>query len=230
MKIAEPTTMLTDYGLAVLLLCWAALLLRLNRRNPQHSRSLWAVGFQATALASLFGGTVHGFKATLGEVAAVPLWKGSVFTIGIASSLMLSAIIFACARRPWRPWLLGAVASKFLFYAVWMTNHSDFRYVVYDYASSMTAILAAQIHAWRVQHIKNARWIIGGIVVSFVAALIQRSHYSIHVHFNHNDLFHVVQMVAFYLFYRGGQGLIDRSADHSPWSAVQKPLATGKRR
>jgi hypothetical protein len=222
--------MLTDYGLAVLLIWCAGGLFRLNRRDPQRSRSFWAAGFLVTALASLFGGSFHGFKTHLGEIAAVILWKCSVYSVGIGTSLMLSAVIFACAPRPWRSWLLGAAAFKLLFFAVWMMNHSDFGYVVYDYAFSMMVILFAQAHAWRVRRDENAFWIIGGIAVSLVAALIQRSHYSIHVHFNHNDLFHVVQMAAFYLFYRGGRGMIDRRTNDSPWPAVQKPLTTGKRR
>jgi hypothetical protein len=143
---------------------------------------------------------------------------------------MLTGVIFACAPRPWRGWLLGAAAFKFLLFAGWMTSHSDFRYVVYDYAFSMMVILFSQAQAWWVRRDENAFWIIGGIAVSLVAALIQRCHYSIHVHFNHNDLFHVVQAAAFYLFYRGGRGLIDRSANNSPLPAVQLPLTIGKRR
>ena len=33
---------------------------------------------------------------------------------------------------------------------------------------------------------------------------------ALHRHFNHNDLYHVIQIVALYLFYRGGALLVDR--------------------
>jgi hypothetical protein len=48
---------------------------------------------------------------------------------------------------------------------------------------------------------------VGGILLSFVGAAIQQSGFSLHQHFNHNDLFHIVQMGAFYLLYRGGKVL-----------------------
>ena len=56
-------------------------------------------------------------------------------------------------------------------------------------------------------HVLSYSWIVGGILLSFVGAAIQQSGVSLHQHFNHNDLFHVVQMVAFYLLYRGGKAL-----------------------
>jgi hypothetical protein len=39
------------------------------------------------------------------------------------------------------------------------------------------------------------------------AALVQRSGFALHRHFNHNDLYHVVQMLGTWLLYRGGSEL-----------------------
>jgi hypothetical protein len=47
------------------------------------------------------------------------------------------------------------------------------------------------------------------VAVSVVAGVIQYAHLAPHEHFNHNDSFHVVQMVAIYLLYRGGLLLRD---------------------
>lgn len=35
------------------------------------------------------------------------------------------------------------------------------------------------------------------------------SDWGLHRHFNHNDIFHVVQMLSLYLLYRGGLELTD---------------------
>jgi hypothetical protein len=45
--------------------------------------------------------------------------------------------------------------------------------------------------------------------VAAVAGAIQWARLAPHVHFNHNDLFHVVQMASLYLLYRGGLLLRD---------------------
>ena len=51
--------------------------------------------------------------------------------------------------------------------------------------------------------------IIAGIGVSILAALVQQSGFDLHRHLNHNDLQHVVQMLAVWLLYRGGTLLRD---------------------
>jgi len=55
-------------------------------------------------------------------------------------------------------------------------------------------------------------WLKKGLVISLVGVLIQVSGWSLHEHFNHNDLYHVVQMFGLYCFYRGALYL----HDHTP--------------
>jgi len=46
-------------------------------------------------------------------------------------------------------------------------------------------------------------WLKKGIVVSAVGILLMVMKVSLHTHFNQNDLYHVVQMLGLYCFYRG---------------------------
>lgn len=210
MHITEPVTMLTDYALGVMTSVWAACLFRINKQDPQFSRLLWAAGFVATAAAAFLGGTFHGFKAHLSPLAATVLWKCTVYSVGLTGWAMLSAIVTATVSERWRRSLLTLAAAKFLVFALWMTAHSEFRFVIYDYGAAMVAILVAGIYAWRVRRTPAARWIVIGMLVGFLAAWIQSSRVSVHQHLNHNDLFHLVQMAGFYLLYRGGWSLVDR--------------------
>ena len=95
MQIVEPVTMITDYALAAVTVVFAALLIRVARRHHQLSMWLWAAAFLTTALASLTGGTYHGFSLVLGDTGKAILWKGAVYSIGIASFLLLSGTIVA---------------------------------------------------------------------------------------------------------------------------------------
>ena len=88
-------------------------------------------------------------------------------------------------------------------------SHSDFKYVVYDYAPAMGVILIlqvissrARIRRRRMDHRRNP-------VLSFAGAGVQQSGFSLHRNFNFNDIYHVIQMVAMYLLYRGGIHLRD---------------------
>ena len=50
---------------------------------------------------------------------------------------------------------------------------------------------------------RKTRWLRGGLVLSIIGLLIQQSGLSVHASFNHNDLYHCIQTLALYLFFRG---------------------------
>ncbi|MFN2645269.1 MAG: hypothetical protein ABR570_09780, partial [Burkholderiales bacterium] len=56
--ISEPTTLATDYLLA--LVTGAAGLLTLRNARDENSRRWWAAAFMALALGAALGGTYHG--------------------------------------------------------------------------------------------------------------------------------------------------------------------------
>ena len=207
MQITEPTTMATDYLLAILCVALGLALLRLGGRVRETSIQLWGWALLVTAMGALAGGTYHGFTYHLGSETIAALWKVTVYSIGTAAFLMLAAALFSTLPRRAARWVFGLAVAKFLFYLGWMATHEDFRYVVYDYGPAMMAVLL--LHSYRIYARRDSasRWIVTGVVVSFVAAGIQQSGWTLHMHFNHNDLFHVVQMAAMYSFYRGARQL-----------------------
>ena len=48
-----------------------------------------------------------------------------------------------------------------------------------------------------------------GVLLSVVAAAFQHGGFDLHRYFNHNDLYHVVQLGAFLLLYKGGLRMRD---------------------
>jgi hypothetical protein len=52
-------------------------------------------------------------------------------------------------------------------------------------------------------------WLKRGILVTVIGLLIQRRGWGLHEHFNHNDIYHLVQMVGIYFFYLGAIHLHD---------------------
>lgn len=53
------------------------------------------------------------------------------------------------------------------------------------------------------------RWLVVGFGATAVGLTLLVQKVSFHQHFNHNDLYHVVQMVGLYGVYRGGRRLLD---------------------
>jgi hypothetical protein len=191
--ITEPSTMLTDYALAGVT-GWLAL--RLSRRpDSQASRIAWIAAFGALALTAFLGGTYHGFR--------LPVWKATVFLAGFISFVMLAGSAIATVAGLVRNVLLALAGAKLLAYEAWMLSHDDYVYVIADTGTALAVV--AVLHGWALARRGDAasRWILAGVGVSLVAAVVQASGLDLHRHLNHNDLYHLIQIAAMALFYRG---------------------------
>jgi len=56
----------------------------------------------------------------------------------------------------------------------------------------------------------TAKWLLTGLAISIVGLTLLASGFSLHEHFNKNDIYHCVQLVALYFFFRGASLLEDR--------------------
>ena len=209
MQLSEPMTMITDYLLGGWTFYLAFKLIRKGMRASQRSIILWGLSFVATGIAALIGGTSHGFAPYFGTMTKAVIWTATLISIGFASLFLLSAAIITTFKKPLRDWLIAATALKFILFAVWIVSHSEFKYVIYDYVPAMIGVLIVQVYGKYSRGDKSAVWIISGILVSFGAAAVQQSGFTLHEHFNHNDLYHVIQMGAIYMLYKGGILLVD---------------------
>ena len=207
--------MITDYLLGVWTLYLAFKLTREGIRLAQRSILIWGASFAATGMAALIGGTSHGFALYFGEMTKTVIWASTLYAIGFTSLFLLSAVIIATIKNPLRKWLIAVVALKFILFAVWIFSHLEFKYVIYDYVPAMIGVMILQVYGKYSRGDKSAAWIISGILVSFGAAAVQQSGFTLHVHFNNNDLYHVIQMGALFLLYKGGLLLVDASRDIS---------------
>jgi hypothetical protein len=202
-------TLVTDYLLGTLSEVCAVFLLSHNAAHRQRSIRLWAFGLMAAATASYAGGTYHGFQHALDPVAASVLWKVTTISMGAASFFLLVSAITAAFTGENQRWLIAGAVLKLVIYVVWMLGHDEFRFVIYDYGSTL-AVLLLLVIAGRTHGIDGHRaYVASGILVSIAAAVVQQSGIRLHQHFNHNDLMHVVQMGGVWLLYKGGGRLRD---------------------
>jgi uncharacterized protein DUF6962 len=192
MTISEPMTLVTDYLLGGVT-AWLSYLL-FKKQNA--STRFWAIAFAALAVGAVLGGTWHGF------VQSDLLWKATVLSVGVASFAMVAGSAIATVTGAARKLLLGLVFLKFVFYCAWMLQRDEFIFVVLDTGIAFAAVAA--LHLWRFNP-----WIVAGVAVSVMAGLVQASGFDLHRHFNHNDLYHMIQIAAMVLLYRGARLLRD---------------------
>lgn len=210
MTLTEPMTTLTDYALGLVVVILAVRLVRAALVHGQAAIWLWAAGFFAAAVAAVIGGTAHGFQEILAAPLHAVVWRSSMLAIGLSALLLSAAALHAAVAASLRRWLLAAIALQFAVFAIWMFSHSDFIYAIYDYGVSMALVLCLAVYGWVRRSEPSGPWIVAGLLVAVVAAVIQQGGLVLHESFNQNDLYHVVQALSFYLLYRGGLLLRDQ--------------------
>ena len=193
--MTEPDVALTDYALALECTVFAYLLQR-----KEH-----ALFFGSAAIASLAGGTVHGFfldDRTLGNAV---LWRITLIAIGVtaASAWAIGArVLFPgpTARR-----ISIAAAAAFAAYCVvtvFITQ--EFRAAVVFYLPAVVFLLVALSVAYARARERAILPAVAGLGLMFIAAAVQQARIALHPrYFNHNALYHLIQALALWLLFLG---------------------------
>jgi hypothetical protein len=189
----ELTTAATD---AVLAVVCAALVWWLFDVRPSWPRSVWLWLFALTALASGLGAAAHGFALT--DRARNALWQPLYVSLGLTIALFVVAAISdwrgEAAARSFLPW---ALAIGIGFYAMtYFLNGAFIIFVAYE-AIAMFFVLGVYSTLWLSRSLPGAPLIVVGIALSIVAAAVQASTMTVRagVTFDHNGLFHLIQLV-----------------------------------
>jgi len=106
--------------------------------------------------------------------------------------------------------LLGGIYHGFALHFDAATLPSMWTAAVYAIGVS-TGCMVGGIHAAYIQREDGTvKWITAGVLVTLIGLAVQRTGFRSHLDFNHNDMFHVIQIAAFYLLFRGACTLRDR--------------------
>lgn len=184
--MSEPTTALTDYAMGVVALILA-----------MRSAIGWRYAFLFTGIAAISGGVYHTAASTL-------VWRITVFSVGIATFCLIASAAAATLERRTARFVAALAGAQLVFYAIWMATHEAFVYVIADYGSGMLGV--AILYAMAYPRMPDAsKLILLGIFIAAIGAAVQASGFTIHPRFNHNDLYHVIQIGSLILLYRGAR-------------------------
>lgn len=199
----ELTTATTDAALAVACLICFVLLLRL-RVHHEWKRPIWASVGALLALGSTIGAIVHGFEWS--EHTQLFLRRSLFPILGIAVGMFVVAAIADWRGREQArvavPWAVAAGAASVVLPFV---SNLGFRlFVIYE-AVGMTAALFIYIRVWRGAARSGAGLIAAGIALTLLAAGVQASDARVTIGwaFDHNGLFHAIQLIAILVMARG---------------------------
>jgi hypothetical protein len=192
----ELTTAGTDAALGGLCV---VLLVRLSaiQTEATWTKTVWTWVFAFTVLASGLGAVAHGLALT--EPVRTALWQPLYLSLGLAVALFLVGAVAdwrgeAASRRLFRPAIVAGLAF-FVLTVIFPTSFALF--VAYE-AAAMTMSLAVYLILAIAQHRRGAGAVSVGIALTLIASVVQVSRWTLRigVPFDHNGLFHIVQLVA----------------------------------
>jgi hypothetical protein len=196
----EPMTVLTDVLLAAAA-AYGGVKIYVASATPVHL--YFSLSFFLIALGTLAGATIHAIRHT-SLVSWVPLlWRITGIAVGTSATAMLAATFYHILPADYADLLQWTVLGLSIIYTGYIWRDYRFRNVIIFYSIIMAFILGAMGLSYVSTGSPGAKLIAVGIIISFGAAAVQRSGFKLARHFNHNDIYHVIQLVGLYFFYRG---------------------------
>lgn len=208
--ITEPMTMLTDYLIAAFALVWGGRLWSKGRQQGVVTMCWWGGWFLAIAVAATAGGTAHGFRLVVGAQGEALLWRITLSAVGVVVFCAIATILRAAYPTRARRVLMVANGIYLTAYLALFAQPQTFVKPLSIYGVALVVILLPLIFRRVDTSGPEARWLLIGGLISVVAGLLHRAGVGFHQHFNNDDLYHVIQLVGLYAFYRGGQTMKDR--------------------
>ena len=206
--LTEPMTVATDVVIAVLAFVFAA---RLGFPSAEGSvaRGWLAGAMLATGISAVIGAFAHG-TSPANDALRDGLWRATVYVAGLIGATTIGSVAYFAARGTARTIILAFAAIKLVGFMYRATRRPEFSVVAADYGIALAMVLVGAVIELVRHRAPGMTWLIAGVLVSLVGGIVQARRVALHRHFNHNDLYHVIQMVALYAFYRGGALLVDR--------------------
>jgi hypothetical protein len=208
--VTEPMTVATNVVLAVLAFVFAGHLAHQSAAEGSAATGCLAASMTATGLAAVIGALAHGTDPASREALRARFWRGALYTTGLIGAASVASVAFFAAQGSTRTVIFVFAGIKLVVFIVRVARHPEFRVAAADYGGALAIVLAGAAYEAFRRRSPGMVWLIAGVLVSLVAGIVQARKLALHRHFNHNDLYHVIQMAALYTFSRGGALLVDR--------------------
>ena len=201
----EQSTAFTDLILAVTAGFISIILWKKGCIADRKKAGIWTWTIGLLALASLIGALAHGFKMT--EQTNYILWQPLNLSLGIMISLIAVAVVYDLKNSSLPGSVLPImVGLGVVFYGITLIIPGRFIvFIVYEAVIMLFALISYLMMAFRGKP-KGSSIMVSGIFVTILAAVIQAVD-SLKLdfiwHFDHNGLFHIVQMLGLLILLKG---------------------------
>tara|TARA_Y100000590_G_scaffold445033_1_gene576570 strand:+ start:3284 stop:3931 length:648 start_codon:yes stop_codon:yes gene_type:complete len=201
--LREATTFLTNIPLILIGVLWGSGIWEKYGESFHPFHFNLGMAFYTLAAGAIGGAVFHGFRHHFPEVLHQRIWKVALMGIGLTLFFnLLAALSAVTSPENYRLWQWTAVAGLIIF--GWQTvkfegfGHS----LKFLSVGLIVELFAFGLFAWRQPEAGPFFLFLGSAVIIGTGGLWVTG-WSPHQKFNHNDLFHVIQLPGLWLLYRG---------------------------
>ncbi len=202
--IYEPTTFITDLILAGMSVYFGGRLADVYWQTFHPFHYNLTIGLYVLALGAFLGGVSHGFGPHFSVALKDIVWKAALVMIGLTTCyILLSALsaVFPYERYKLLRWIAFLATGVYIFTII---RDSNFANVVRFYAPVMIIVLLLMFYLFMDGNHPGSGYFLLGLIITLAGAVVQQSGFTLHKYLNHNDLYHVIQMVGLWYIYKGG--------------------------
>lgn len=200
--IHEPMTVLTDILMGVFGAYFGIRLLWDTAQQPSQVALAATMFFLAAA--GFLGGIYHAWAPTIPDRSRKAIWLLTLQFTGIASFFLLATVAVRATDGVAQWILLGVATLKLIIFVLRSKDRRDFALAARDAGLSIVGVAVIATIVLLTRDVRWSMWALGGAGAALAGAIIQMSGWGFHRHFNNNDIFHVAQIGATYLFFRAG--------------------------
>ena len=203
----EQTTAATDALLAILAFIITIKIYQSGKGVDLKKTRIWICVFGLLTFASVIGAFAHGFQ--MSKLTNFLLWQPLNLSLGLAIGLFAAGVVYDFKNFTLPKALIPVVlVCAIIFYTITVIFPDVFRvFIIFETILMLFAFVAYTILASR-KTIKGAGLMAAGILVTIIAAVIQAIK-AIKVtfirEFDHNGIFHIVQMIGLIILLKGLQ-------------------------
>ena len=197
----SPTTAITNYmmGCIGLYLGWQTLQIQ-----GSLFHILWSCSFFSLSLGAFLGGSHYVFGPRLPDYITKVIRILTLIFVGITGLFLAGSAATFYINETGKFGLMLGSAILVIKYVLGLNKNDTFHHAIKFYVTLIILALIGFIPAFFSLGYTGALQIVIGLLVNLSAAGVQASGLTLHKHFNHNDLFHVIQVLGMILIYRGG--------------------------
>ena len=162
------------------------------------------VQFFSLSLGAFLGGSHYVFGHRLPNYIAKVIWMLTLIFIGITGLFLAGSAATFYINETGKFGLMLGSAILVIKYVLGLSKNNTFHHAIKIYVTLIILALIGFIPAFFSLGYTGALQIVIGLLVNLSAAGVQASGLTLHQHFNHNDLFHVLLILGMIFIYRGG--------------------------